>query len=122
MSAEKVTVIETWTLREEFTGRALELMQEMDDIVGPGAHGDPGWCEHGRFYQLHERRNEIWMMYTWRSRAEHETFIKQEELLLGDFYEKYCEGPRGIVYFSELPVDVEATGHDALAAGGGDHA
>jgi 3-oxoacyl-[acyl-carrier protein] reductase len=116
----KVNVIETWRLKEEFTDRALELMQEMDDIVGPPAHVDPGWCEHGRFYQLHTKPSEIWMMYTWRSRAEHEVFIRREELLLGDFYAKYCEGPRDITYFTELPVDVEATmeGHGS----GGGHA
>jgi hypothetical protein len=59
-----VTVIEIWRLRAEFVGRALELMQEMDDIVGPTAHHDPGWRDHGRFYQLHERPSEIWMMYS----------------------------------------------------------
>lgn len=51
------------------------------------------------------------MMYSWRSRAEHEVFIAREELLLTDFYATYCEGPRGITYFNELPVDVEAVGH-----------
>lgn len=107
-----VAVIEKWYLREELAGKALELMQEMDDIVGPNAHVDPGWCEHGRFYQLQVKPSEIWMMYTWRSRAEHEVFIKQEELLLTDFYAKYCRRPRGIVYFTELPVDVEAGQHD----------
>lgn len=30
-----VIVVETWRLKEEYAGRALELMQEMDDIVGP---------------------------------------------------------------------------------------
>lgn len=121
MGAEKVTVIETWKLKAEFVGRTLELMQVMDDIVGPGAHGDPGWCEHGRFYQLQEREAEIWMMYTWRSRAEHEVFIKKEEELLGEFYEQYCEGPRGIIYFTELPVDVEATALDAQPHGDSAH-
>jgi hypothetical protein len=113
MTDERVTVIETWRLRPECAGRALELMQEMDDIVGPDAHVDPGWCEHGRFYQLQEKRSEIWMMYSWRSRAEHEVFIANEERLLGEFYEKYCDGPRDITYFTELPVDVEAEGHEA---------
>ncbi|GAA4562054.1 hypothetical protein ACFYN9_17725 [Streptomyces collinus] len=121
MSTDKVTVIETWKLKDEFAGRALELMQVMDDIVGPGAHGDPGWCEHGRFYQLQERESEIWMMYSWRSRAEHEVFIKKEEELLGEFYEQYCDGPRGIVYFTELPVDVEADGHEGAQHGGQAH-
>jgi hypothetical protein len=103
-----VTVVEKWYLKEEFAGEALERMQEMDDIVGPNAHVDPGWCEHGRFFQPQEKPSEIWMMYTWRSRAEHEVFIKQEELLLADFYGRYCPRPRDIVYFTELPVDVEA--------------
>lgn len=115
-----VTVIETWRLKEEYADRVLELMQEMDDIVGPGAHGDPGWCEHGRFYQLQERPAEVWMMYPWRSREEHEEFIRKEELLLTDFYARYCTGPRGIVYFTELPVDVEATAPAANAGGSAD--
>ncbi|UUU25954.1 hypothetical protein [Streptomyces sp. DSM 40750] len=103
-----VTVIENWLLKPEFSEQALELMQEMDDIVGPNAHDDPGWCEHGRFYQLQSRPAEVWMMYTWRSREAHEVFIKKEEELLTDFYERFCERPRQIIYFTELPVDVEA--------------
>lgn len=106
-----VTVIETWRLKKEFAARALELMQEMDDLVGPPAHVDPGWCEHGRFFQLQDNPAEVWMMYTWRSRREHEEFMKGEELLLGEFYVKYCTGPRGITYFTELPVDVEVGDH-----------
>ncbi|MBL1114989.1 hypothetical protein JK364_21700 [Streptomyces sp. 110] len=105
-----VTVIETWRLKEQFAGQSLELMQKMDDIVGPAAHVDPGWCEHGRFFQRRSRPGEIWMMYTWRSRAEHEVFIKNEELLLTDFYDRYCAGRREITYFDELPVDVDAVG------------
>lgn len=105
-----VKVIETWRLREQFAGQALELMQEMDEIVGPAAHVDPGWCEHGRFFQLQSNPGEIWMMYTWRSRAEHEVFIKNEELLLTDFYDRYCVGPREITYLDELLVDVDAVG------------
>ncbi|WP_405387466.1 hypothetical protein OG596_05620 [Streptomyces sp. NBC_01102] len=104
-----VTVIENWLLKSEYAEQALELMQDMDDIVGPNAHDDPGWCEHGRFYQLQSRRAEIWMMYTWRSREEHEVFIEKEEELLVDFYQRFCERPRQIIYFTELPVDVEAT-------------
>lgn len=105
----RVTVTETWRLKPEFADRALELMQVMDDIVGPGAHADPGWCQHGRFFQSHADPAEIWMMYAWRSRPEHEVFIAKEELILTDFYARYCTGPRTISYFTELPVDVEAT-------------
>ncbi|MDX2547638.1 hypothetical protein ACOT81_07545 [Streptomyces sp. WI04-05B] len=107
-----VIVIETWRLRPEFGGRALELMQEMDDIVGPAAHVNPGWCEHGRFFQLQDNVSEIWMKYTWRSRPEHEKFIAEEELILGEFYSKYCVGPRRITYLTELPVDVDASTHE----------
>lgn len=103
-----VTVLETWRLRDEFSGQALELMQDMDELVGPPAHVDPGWCEHGRFFQRQSTPGEIWMMYAWRSRSEHEEFIRNEELLLTDFYAKYCVGPREITYFTELPVDVDA--------------
>lgn len=108
-----VTVIEKWRLRDEFADQALKLMQEMDDIVGPGAHSDEGWCEHGRFYQLHDNPAELWMMYRWRSRPEHEVFIRNEELILQEFYANYCTGPWEIVYFTELPVDVEGAGHEA---------
>jgi hypothetical protein len=106
-----VSVIEKWRLRDEFADRALELMQQMDDIVGPGAHSDDGWVEHGRFFQLHSDPAEIWMMYRWRGRPAHEVFIRQEESILQDFYQKYCVGPREIVYFDELPVDVEGAEH-----------
>lgn len=104
-----VTVIENWLLKSQYAEQALELMQNMDDIVGPNAHDDPGWCEHGRFFQLQSRPAEILMMYRWRSREEHEVFIEKEEELLVDFYERFCERRRQIIYFTELPVDVEAT-------------
>jgi hypothetical protein len=103
-----VSVVETWQLRPEFADRALELMQQMDDLVGPGAHTDPGWCQHGRFFQDQADPATIHMWYTWHSRPEHETFIRDEELILADFYRDYCTGPRRIRYFTELPVDVEA--------------
>ena len=88
-----VTVIETWQLKEKYAERVLELMQEMEDIIGPGAHVDPGWCDHGRFYQLQESSNEAWKRYTWRSR---------------DKRAQCCTGPRAITYFTELTVDVKA--------------
>ena|SRR5215472_14547409 len=102
-----VFVIEQWQLREQYVSQALELMQKMDEIVGPSAHTDSGWCEHGRFFQLHERPHEIWMMYRWRSRPEHEVYIAGEERLLRDFYDEYCASPRKMLYFTELPVDVD---------------
>jgi hypothetical protein len=48
-------------------------------------------------------------------RADHEVYIRAEEPLLTDFYARYCSGPRDIRYFTELPVDVEAIGHDGGA-------
>jgi hypothetical protein len=104
-----VTVVETWRLKEECVERALEIMQEMDDVVGPAAHVDPGWREHGRFFQNHADPAEIHMLYTWRSRPEHEVFIRDEETRLADIYAKYCAGPRRISYFTELSVDVEVS-------------
>ncbi|NUR59922.1 MAG: hypothetical protein HOV87_14810 [Catenulispora sp.] len=102
-----VTVVETWRLRDEFAGRVLELMQVMDDIVGPEAHVDPGWREHGRFFQNQADPTEVWMIYTWGSRSGHEEFMVGEEKRLAAFYADYCAGPRDITYFTELPVDVD---------------
>jgi hypothetical protein len=102
-----VTVVETWRLKAEFEDRVLDLMQVMDDIVGPAAHVDAGWREHGRFFQLQERPTEVWMIYTWGSRAEHEEFMVGEDKRIADFTAEFCEGPRDVTYFTELPVDVD---------------
>jgi hypothetical protein len=112
LDSEKVTVIETWRLKPEYVDRALEIMQEMDDIVSLGAHDDPDWCEHAKFYQRLESPNEILMVYPWRRKDAHERLTLGEGPLLADFVAKYCERDRVIEYLRELPVDVEGTGEN----------
>lgn len=102
-----ITVIEIWHLKPDKKNQALMLMQEMDDIVGPPAHKDSGWCGHAHFYQRTEHPNEVIMMYPWRSRELHEALIMQEETILASFIEENCTGPREITYYNELPVEVE---------------
>lgn len=107
-----ITVVETWRLRPEYTDRALSLMQEMDELVGPPAHRDPAWSGHAHFYQSQDRPGEVLMVYPWRSQQEHAKLADAEESLLADFQATYCAEPRRIEYFTELPVDVD---HDETA-------
>ncbi|SFJ86716.1 hypothetical protein [Thermoflavimicrobium dichotomicum] len=102
-----IIVMETWYLKSEFEGQALELMQQMDDLLGPDAHEHPGWTGHASFYQSAEKPNEVIMVYPWKSRELHEDLVVQEEPKLVEFVQKYCEKPRVIQYFNELPVEVE---------------
>lgn len=104
-----IMVLEVWRLKPAFQNQALELMQKMDDILGPPAHKDPGWCGHARFFQKTSAPDEVLMMYPWRSRELHEQLVAQEEPLLQDFFTEYCSARREIHYYDELPVDVEQT-------------
>jgi hypothetical protein len=107
-----ITVLEVWRLKPAFQDQALELMQKMDDLLGPPAHKDPGWCGHARFFRSLTSGHEILMMYPWRSRELHERLIAQEEPLLESFFAEYCSVKREIHYYDELPVDVEQSyGH-----------
>lgn len=99
--------MEIWHLKPEKEDQALALMQEMDDIVGPPAHEDSGWCGHAHFYQRTERPSEVVMLYSWRSRELHEALTIKEKSILVSFIEKNCTAPRDITYYTELPVDVE---------------
>ncbi|MFS1512053.1 hypothetical protein VQL36_06395 [Chengkuizengella sp. SCS-71B] len=102
-----ITVMETWYLKNGLEKQALELMQEMDDLVGPGAHEHLGWCGHASFYQNSEKPNEVIMQYPWKSQELHVDLRDKEESLLTAFYAKYCLKPRNIIYFHELEVEVE---------------
>ncbi len=102
-----VTVIETWFLKEEFTEKVIPVMQELDDIVGPNAHDDPGWAGHAGFYQYDDQPTQVIMMYPWRSREEHLKVCDFEDPMLADFTAKYCVQPRRIEYLTELPVEVD---------------
>jgi hypothetical protein len=102
-----VTVIETWYLRAEVADRGLKVMQEMDDLVGPGAHADPGWAGHAHFYRSQSTPTEFLMVYPWRSVAEHELLRATEEPMLASFYQRYCSAGRGIRYYDQLEVEVD---------------
>jgi len=111
-----ISVIEVWHLKSEFADRALELMQRMDDKVGPPAHLHPGWCGHAHFYQSRSQPTEVLMVYPWRSLELHEDLFRGEEPTLHSFYQQYCSRPREIHYYTELPVDVEGEHHHAAHA------
>ena len=102
-----VTVIERWTLRAEVADRGLQIMEEMDNLVGPAAHEHPGWVGHAAFYQSKTSPNEVLVVYPWRGIEEHLALCGDEEPLLTGFYEKYCTAKRDIAYYEELPVEVE---------------
>jgi hypothetical protein len=102
-----IVVMETWYLKPAFADRAVEIMQEYDDLVGPPAHGHPGWCGHGRFFQSTADSTHVTMLYPWRSCELHEDLAANEEKLLPPLYQKYCARPREIHYYRELAVEVE---------------
>ena len=102
-----ISVLEVWHLKPEFAPRALELMQQMDDVVGPPAHRHPGWCGHARFLQSRSDPTRVLMLYPWRSHELHADLTRDEEPTLADFYQRYCTRPREIHYYSELAVDVD---------------
>jgi 3-oxoacyl-[acyl-carrier protein] reductase len=106
-----VVVLETWHLRPELSDRAIELMQTMDDLVGPAAHADAGWCGHASFWQSHADPATVHMVYPWRTVAEHRTLAAAEQSLLADFHRAHCTRAREISYFTELPVDVDHDDH-----------
>jgi hypothetical protein len=106
-----IIVVETWSLKPEYQQQAYQLMQQMDDMLGPAAHEHPGWCGHAHFYQNADKPTEIFMLYPWKNRELHLDLAQQEEGQLQDFYDTYCTGPRHILYYTELPVDVEHDEH-----------
>ena len=102
-----IKVSETWRLKPEFAQLAIEIMQEMDDLVGPNAHGDPGWSGHAKFLQSAADPAKVLVVYRWRSREEHERLAASERPLLAAFQDKYCAAPREIQYYTEIPVDAD---------------
>ncbi|WP_223280343.1 hypothetical protein [Nostoc sp. PA-18-2419] len=102
-----IIVMEIWHLKLVLEDKALELMQMMDEKLGPQAHIHPGWCGHARFYQSFTCLTDVFILYPWRSRELHEDLVAQEEPLLKSFYNDFCTTPREINYYTELPVEVE---------------
>ncbi len=105
-----ITVIETWHIKKEFTDRVHELMQQMDDKVGPPAHVHPAFLGHATFLQYETEPTKVLVMYPWRSRAEAEELIAGEGPLIADFEAKYCEAPREVAYLTEVPHDHDMEG------------
>ncbi len=102
-----VFVMEVWHFKPGLQDKALELMQNMDNMVGPPAHEHPGWCGHASFYQSVACPTDVVMLYPWRNHELHKDILVQEDPLLSDFYDAYCRAPREIHYYTELPVEVE---------------
>jgi 3-oxoacyl-[acyl-carrier protein] reductase len=102
-----IVVVEVWHLKPGLEARALEIMQEMDDIVEAPAHLNPGWCDHAHFYQSARDPTRVLMVYPWRSRESHEELAEREAPLLAAFHEKYCTRPRELQYHHELAVEHE---------------
>ncbi len=101
-----IWVLEHWHLKPG-TGDVTAVLQEMDDLLGPAAHAHPGWCGHARFFSRLDDGTEAMMLYPWRSRDLHEDLARGEEPKLADFFDRYCTKPREIIYYDELPVDVD---------------
>jgi hypothetical protein len=102
-----IIVREVWQLKPEYARSALEIMQEMDDLLGPGAHAHPGWVGHASFYQNVDRPGEAVLQYPWASRESHRDLVDREENMLTAFTEKYCRQPRRIDYYELVDVEVE---------------
>jgi len=102
-----ITVMETWFFKSELADRALELMQEEDELVGPNAHDHPGWSGHADFYQRADDPSQVVIVYPWLNRESHADLTAKEEPLLSEFVAKYCRRPRVFEFFTELPVEVE---------------
>jgi hypothetical protein len=106
-----ISVLEVWHLKPELAAQAIELMQRMDDMVGPPAHLHPGWCGHAQFFQSQSDPATVLMLYPWRSRELHDDLTAREEPALADFYQRFCTRPREINYYTPLPVDVDGEDH-----------
>jgi 3-oxoacyl-[acyl-carrier protein] reductase len=102
-----IQVCERFFLKDVLEDKATQVMQILDDLLGPGAHAHPGWCGHATFLQSVERPSEILMLYPWRSAELHVDLRAREDLLLEDFYERYCTAPRSVTFYRLMDVEVE---------------
>jgi 3-oxoacyl-[acyl-carrier protein] reductase len=112
-----IWVLELWHFKPEIDD-ITPVMQEMDDLLGPAAHDDEGWCGHARFFARLDDPGRGMMLYPWRSAELHERLVREEEPRLASFYQTYCTRPREIYRHTELPVDVDGH-HDGPEPGGG---
>jgi 3-oxoacyl-[acyl-carrier protein] reductase len=104
---EMVYIVERFILKAECAVDATDIMQRLDDLLGPAAHDHSGWCGHALFLQDVMRPHEILMCYPWRSIELHADLRAQEERRLTNFYAQYCQAPREITIYQPLNVEVE---------------
>jgi hypothetical protein len=100
-----IHVVETWRLKEEYADQVPELMQAMDDLVGPRTHAHSGFTGHATFYRHQAEPTVVWIIYPWLSRDSHQELISGETEILADYQAKYCAVPREIGYLDEIPHD-----------------
>lgn len=101
-----ITVVEKWHIKKQFSGQSLEIMQKMDNLVGPYSHEHEGWCDHAKFYRNSRDGTRIVMVYPWRDKESHQTLVRHEKTTLRDFISNYCSADHEIDYYHELPVEV----------------
>src|SRR5262245_33421724 len=101
-----IHICERFFLKEGLEQQAAQIMQILDDLVGPAAHKHPGWRGHAVVLQAEAPSNEILMLYPWASKELHAELFEKEEPLLADFYRQYCAAPRHIAFYRMLAVDV----------------
>lgn len=102
-----IIVRETWYLKDEYHGDALSVFQEMDSLLGPGAHEQEGWTDHARFYHNDDLPERVEVFYPWGSKELHDRLREREADILREFEAKYFSRPRTFEFFTELPVEVD---------------
>ena len=102
-----ITVIESYFLKSEYAPHALRVLQELDDLLGPNAHANPGHTGHAQFLQDTADSTQVRLVYQWRDAGSFAELLCTEEALLPKFIAKYCSRPRVIQVHDELPVEVD---------------
>ena len=108
-----IRVLETWNLKDEYLDQVPQVMQVMDDLVGPAAHAHPAFEGHATFLRDEDRDpNKVWVLYPWRSREEADDLIASENDLIAEFTSTYCTAPREVAYLTEVPHTHDMEDHD----------
>ena len=100
-----ITIIESYSLKPEHVHGALEVLQELDCLLGPNAHRNRGHVGHAIFLQDEVNPTEVCLVYDWRDRESFEELLVSEEPLLGNFQSKYCSRPRIVRVFKSIAVE-----------------
>jgi hypothetical protein len=77
-----IHVHEKWTIKNEFVGQALEIMQKLDYQLGELAHDHSGWMDHAHFYQDGADPTQIIMSYDWRTVELHDDMCVLESAVV----------------------------------------